>query len=158
MTALKILVLSDSHRTMRYMIQAVEEEQPDHVIHLGDHCSDAEALSRQFQMLPVMCIRGNCDLDPTCREQILTEFGGVRILSAHGHRYGVKSGLLRYALAAKESLAEIALFGHTHQAFCEEYEGITLLNPGSCGYGRPSYGIIEIHDQRAACHIKYIQD
>ncbi|MBR3576933.1 MAG: metallophosphoesterase family protein [Clostridia bacterium] len=44
--------------------------------------------------------------------------------------------------------ADAALFGHTHQPFCERIDGVLLLNPG-CGerYGKPgSIGIIEIED------------
>lgn len=156
MTHLKLLVLSDSHRTMKYMEQAVEQEKPDYVIHLGDHTADAEELSRQYPMLPILMIRGNCDLDPAHREQVLTEYGGVRVLAVHGHRYGVKSGLLRYELAARECQADVALFGHTHQTFCQEHDGRWLLNPGSCGYGaRPSYGIVEIENGSAACCLGY---
>lgn len=154
---MKILVLSDSHGSLQHMVQAVETEKPNHVIHLGDHVRDAEDLSRQFPMLPILMIRGNCDFGSDCREQALAEFEGVRILAAHGHRYGVKSGLLRYALAARENFADVALFGHTHHAVCEEEHGIWLMNPGSCGYGcRPSYGVIEIKNGRAACRLEYV--
>ncbi len=153
---MKILVLSDSHRYMQNMVQAIEEEKPDHVIHLGDHIRDAEELSMDYPMLPVLKVRGNCDYDVMAQEEVLTEFRGFRFLICHGHRYGVKSGLLRYTLAAKEKLADVALFGHTHQRYCEEYEGTWLLNPGSCGYGsRASYGLIEISQNQITCQIKY---
>ena len=38
---MKLLVLSDSHKRMQYMYQAVEREKPDLIIHLGDHDRDA---------------------------------------------------------------------------------------------------------------------
>lgn len=156
---MKILVLSDSHRTIRNMIDAVELFQPDHIIHLGDHTSDADELSRHYPMLPVLSVRGNCDYDLASREQALAVFGKTRILAVHGHRYGVKSGLLRYVLAAKENHADVALFGHTHQAHCEKYESIWLLNPGSCGYtSRPSCGIIELAGDTVSCRIAYLDE
>ncbi len=152
---MKILVLSDSHRYLDHMQTAIEQENPTHVIHLGDHVRDAEELSRRFPMLPVLKLRGNCDFDYDCREQALVEYDGVRILAVHGHRYGVKSGLLRYELAARESQADVALFGHTHLAYCQQYEGLWLLNPGSCGYcARPSYGIITIKNGSADCRVE----
>ena len=136
------------------MEQAVELEQPDHVIHLGDHVRDAEELGQRYAQLPVLMVRGNCDYDFSCRESAVVDFNGVRIMAVHGHRYGVKSGLLRLALAAKENNVDVALFGHTHCAYCEDYDGIRLLNPGSCGYGgKPSYGIVEIENGRISCRL-----
>ena len=129
------------------MVEAIEHEHPDEVIHLGDHTADAEELGHQYSLLPILIVRGNCDWDFTHQEQILTEYDHVRVLAAHGHRYGVKSGLLRYELAAKECQADLALFGHTHQPYCEQFGGLWMLNPGSCGYAaKPSYGIVEIEN------------
>ena len=42
---MKILVFSDSHRYTGGMIQAIEEQQPDLVVHLGDLQRDAEELA-----------------------------------------------------------------------------------------------------------------
>ena len=58
---MKILVFSDSHRFLSGMVQAIEEEKPDQVIHLGDLMSDAEELSWRFQTLPICMVPGNCD-------------------------------------------------------------------------------------------------
>lgn len=158
MTDMKILVLSDSHHTLSYMQEAVDREQPNQVIHLGDHIRDAEELQRLYPMLPILSIRGNCDHDFASRELVVTEFEGFRFMIAHGHRYGVKNSLLTYVFAAKEAQADVALFGHTHQALCEEYNGLRLLNPGSCGYGaRPSYGIIEIKNGSMNCRVEYFE-
>lgn len=156
MCTMKILVLSDSHRTLKYMQSAVEQEQPDQVIHLGDHSSDAEKLERLYPTLPILSVRGNCDHSFTGREEVLTEFRGVRFLICHGHRYGVKNGLLSYELAARQALAQVALFGHTHRGYCEEYNGLWLLNPGTCGsVSNPSYGLIEIQNDKVQCSLHY---
>ena len=157
MTDVKILVLSDSHRTMTYMEQAIELEKPDYVIHLGDHVRDAEDLRQLYWKLPILSVRGNCDFSSDTKEEVLTEYGDFRFLVAHGHRYGVKSGLLRYAMAAIEKQADVALFGHTHLPYCEQYHGIWMLNPGSCGSGsRPSYGMIEIESKQISCRLAFI--
>lgn len=153
---MKILVLSDSHHTMKYMELAIEQEHPDHVIHLGDHNRDAEELERLYPRLPILSISGNCDYDFSGRDTVITEFHGFRFLATHGHRYGVKSSLLRLELAAKEAAADVALFGHTHCGICEEYNGLWLLNPGSCSAaGRTSYGIIEIINSKLTCRLVY---
>jgi len=156
---MKILVLSDSHGTIRYMSDAISHEQPDYVIHLGDHARDAEQLRLAFPMLPIAGVRGNCDSGEfDVLEQKMAEYGGVRVLMAHGHRYGVKMGLLRYYMTARENQVDVALFGHTHQATCMEKDGVWLLNPGSCGYGRPSYGIVEIQNGKVSCSVKYLSE
>ena len=53
---MKILVFSDSHRFLSGMVQAIEEEKPDQVIHLGDLMGDAEELSWRFQTLPILSL------------------------------------------------------------------------------------------------------
>lgn len=138
------------------MQEAIDREHPDHVIHLGDHTRDAEELQRLYPMLPVLSVRGNCDHDMSCRELAVTEIGGFRFFAAHGHRYGVKQGLLAFELAAREASADVALFGHTHHGVCEEYNGLWLMNPGSCGSSaRPSYGIVEIKNGSLSCRLVY---
>ena len=158
MTGLKILVCSDSHGNIEPILHVIEREAPDHVIHLGDHMRDADEIRRRFQLLPVLSVKGNCDFEPDGREQALAEFCGVRILAVHGHRYGVKSGLLRYHYAARESQVDVALFGHTHQAYCEQNDGLWLMNPGSCSGFRPSYGWLIIEKHQVSCQIKYLDD
>lgn len=150
---MKILVLSDSHGCTEYMEQAVRWEKPDCVIHLGDHAADAEQLQRLHPMMPMIRVRGNCDFsDFDEHESREAVYDGVRILAVHGHRYGVKSGLLRLFMAAKEKTVHVALFGHTHCAYCEKKDGIWLMNPGACGgFGRRSYGIVEIAGGSAQC-------
>ena len=103
---MKLLILSDSHGEQEFMQLAVRRERPDAVIHLGDHCADADRLAEEFCGLPVLSVRGNCDLwGPPRAETLLRTFEGVRIFGTHGHRYGVKQGLLRFSLAAQEQQA-----------------------------------------------------
>ena len=150
---MKLLILSDSHGSCDGMHRAIAAERPTHVIHLGDHASDAVDLGRSFPMLPIVGVKGNCDYgDPTPDER-LVDFDGVRVMMAHGHRYGVKSGLLRYEMAAREKNADVALFGHTHCAYCEEYNGLWLVNPGSCAGGRPTCAVVEIEAGNATCRL-----
>lgn len=151
---MKILVLSDSHREETNMRTAVELEKPDAVIHLGDHASDAETLERAYPYLPVCKVRGNCDRDACdVPEEVVLTWQGVKILATHGHRYHVKSGLLTLSYAAIQAGVQVALFGHTHVPYCEESEGLWLLNPGACGRLFPSYGIIEINNGTVQCRV-----
>lgn len=152
---MKILVLSDSHGTAEYMHSAVKKERPDAIIHLGDHAADADALDREFPLLPLCRVKGNCDFyEERYPTERCIEWEGVKIFATHGHRYGVKGGLLRFQYAAMEKDAQVALFGHTHMPYCENMGELWLLNPGACGGRAPSYGIIEIEDGSVRCCVK----
>lgn len=152
---MKILVLSDSHCETEWMRMAAEKERPGAIVHLGDHASDADVLAEQFWQTPLCRVRGNCDYYET---RYPTEhcicWEGVRIFLTHGHTLGVKNGLLRLQYAALEKQAQVALFGHTHIPFCEERNGLWLLNPGACGGRAPSYGIVECANGSVRCCVK----
>lgn len=149
---LKILVLSDSHRAIGAMYDAAMLEQPDAIFHLGDHVRDAEELSYALDNMDFYQVRGNCDFGAQAPETIFTELAGVRVFLTHGHLYGVKSGLGNLKCEAKRLGAQVALFGHTHRAFCEEDDGVWYLNPGAAGSG--SYGVLELENGRARCTLK----
>ena len=145
---MKILIFSDSHGDLSYMCKAVKKEKPDYVFHLGDHDRDAAALQQEFQTLPVAAVCGNCDgwgsETPKVR---LVSLSGVRMFLCHGHTYGVKGSLLRASYAAREMQADILFFGHTHEPHHEkDLTGLTLFNPGSCGYGDPTCGVLILDD------------
>ena len=105
---LKILVLSDSHRAIGAMYDAAILEDPDAIMHLGDHVSDAEELSYALDLIDFYMVRGNCDFGAQAPETILTELGGVRLFLTHGHLFGVKSGMSRLKLEADRVGADIA--------------------------------------------------
>ena len=154
---MKLLILSDSHRHMEAMRIAMRDEQPDVVIHLGDHDADAAQLRGEFPNTPVYSLSGNCDrLCPIGTGTLSYGFGGVRIFAAHGHQYNVKSGFFRFYMAAKEKNARVALFGHTHAPYCEEYDGIWLLNPGACGCYGATCGVVQIDGDVVSCEIRPI--
>lgn len=142
------------------MRQVILREQPDTVIHLGDHDYDAELIGREFPQLPLIRVRGNCDGWSDTPLTLTIVLGGVRFFLCHGHTYGVKGGLLRAVYAAKENKADILCFGHTHEPLLDETDEETiLLNPGSCGYGwRPSYAVLTIDGGRIVPEIRYITE
>ncbi len=141
---MKLLVLSDSHKTMDYMIQAVEAERPDRIIHLGDHSTDAGRLAERYPAIPLWCVSGNCDYE-TSPLYMIEQIEGVRLYMTHGHTLNVKYGLLRAELTAREQGANVLLFGHTHQSFCDWHDGLWMVNPGTCsGRGSVTYAILEL--------------
>ena len=108
---MKLLVLSDTHRSLGFAYDAIEKERPDAVLHLGDHLTDAEELSFACQEPDFYYVPGNCDYAPTVPQSLTLEFDDVRVFMTHGHIYGVKRDLTALAGAAKDAGAQLALFG-----------------------------------------------
>lgn len=153
---MKILVFSDSHDTITYMLTAVEAEKPDMVLHLGDHDSDIEDIALLHPDMPIRTVRGNCDRGSQGLDIDEFVIYSKRILMTHGHLYGVKTGLGRLREFAGNKGAHIVLFGHTHYPLCETWiDGITYLNPGSVGAGK-SYAVIELNETAITSEIKAI--
>ena len=147
---MKILVFSDSHRSLSGMYAAIDLHKPEQVIHLGDMMDDAEEVARHYPKLPFCLVPGNCDgwlTTVPVKKQIT--LAGKSILLSHGHRWGVKSGYDTAICDARAVGADILLFGHTHVPLCQQLEdGLWMMNPGPA---RSSYGLIEIEDGQIFC-------
>lgn len=155
---MKILVLSDSHAALYFMRQCVEMVKPQAIIHLGDYFSDGQTLAEENPTTAFYAVPGNCDRSRIwCREPEtrLEIIGGVRFMLTHGHLHHVKMTLSPLLADAKTMKAQAVLFGHTHEAYCnQEEDGLWVLNPGSCGYGGGSAGVIEVIDGKIiSCQI-----
>lgn len=135
-----VVVLSDTHG-FRRGIDELEQifAESDYIVHLGDTSSDGSYIRTKFPDKTVV-INGNCDIPSFGEDEKVLEIEGVKIFLCHGHRYSVKSTLLRLAARAKELGCSLALYGHTHSAREDEIDGVTLINPGSgTRYGQRSY-------------------
>lgn len=141
---MKLLIVSDSHGSAAGMLRAVEKEQPDVLIHLGDGWRDVERVREQYPALPIEQVPGNCDIGRWESAERLCFFGEHAVFLCHGHTLGVKQSLLRASSAAKERGAEVLLFGHTHQPLLDFHNGLWLMNPGSIGAYRPTYGVLTL--------------
>lgn len=148
---MKILVFSDSHRSLAGMYDTIETHRPDQVIHLGDLQRDAEEVSRAYPKLPVCMVPGNCDgwTAEALKKQIT--LAGARLLLSHGHLWGVKRSYDAAVADARASGADILLFGHTHRPVCQRLEdGLWMLNPGP---SRTSYGLILLENGGVQCSV-----
>ena len=147
---MKILVLSDSHSAMSFMRRSIDAVKPQLLIHLGDYFDDAETIQEEYSHIPMYHVPGNCDryrCPPGVPEILILPAGGCRLYMTHGHRHNVKltRGLL--LKDARAAGAAAALYGHTHEAECTlEEDGLWVLNPGSCGYGGGSVGLMEVEN------------
>ncbi len=149
---MRILVLSDSHSGLSFMRRCVDAVRPDHILHLGDYMDDGQTLAEEYPHLPIYQVPGNCDrfrcLQPS-PEILKPMIGGVKFYMTHGHLHQVKYTYGRLVADARQAGAACALFGHTHESYCEHLEdGLWLLNPGACGSLGGSCGLIEIKDER----------
>ena len=93
-------------------------------------------------------VTGNCDYDPGYKKEQVVSIGDDVIYMTHGHLSNVRFGLTMLSLQAQEAGANIALFGHIHQAVAELDKNILFVNPGSISQPRgpvriPSYAIID---------------
>ena len=155
---MKILVLSDSHSALRFMQQCIDCVKPDHVIHLGDHYDDGQAMAEKYPHIRFHQVPGNCDrfrCPPGAPEMMCYDIGGVRCFMTHGHHHGVKSGDSRLIAAAEEYGSAVALYGHTHSPVCfQTQSGMWVMNPGTCGSFGGSVGLVEIDGEKnISCRI-----
>ncbi len=143
----KILVMSDTHSHLTNMKKALKKfADVDCIIHLGDYAKDTHYL-RSLTEKKVYSVKGNCDIYCTARQEMLIRTSGVKILALHGHKQGVKQGLLGLGLYARSKGADIVLFGHTHMPAEEPFGDMILYNPGSLGEPReraPTVGVMTV--------------
>ena len=154
---MKVAVFSDTHSNNELMLEAVRRCRPDAAIHLGDHDRDSVELRHEFPELPVYSVCGNCDLMPLAPEKDVIQLGPVKAFITHGHLYNVNYGRVdSLVYAAQEAGAQLAMFGHTHQAYYEQIGSVQVLNPGTAGRGRElTWALVEIFDNGAfACEIR----
>ena len=155
---MRVGVFSDSHGDHEALDELLERMGAlDAVCFLGDVARDAEHLRERLAAMPnqpvLYAVRGNNDYYSTCTLpwELLIELGGVRIYMTHGHQL---VSLMNLAYKAQECGAQVALFGHTHQALCEIAQGVLLLNPGSAGNfcrgGRARASVLEINEGRCS--------
>jgi len=144
---MKILVLSDSHSSLYFMREAIRRVRPHAVIHLGDYYEDAQAMMEDHPQIPFYMVPGNCDrwrCSDLLPQILCYSVCGVKLYMTHGHLHGVKMTLRRLLADANKEGAQAVLYGHTHAAQChQESNGMWVLNPGSCGHGGGSVGLIE---------------
>ncbi len=145
-----LIVLSDSHGdvgAIRRVLQA--EKTISAVLYLGDGLRDVEEVMPEYKALRFYTVGGNCDFHAFAPREALAPFDKVVVYYTHGHIHGVKYDLDTFGQAAKVRGASLALFGHTHKPLCEQKDGVTLFNPGSCGRcytGDNTYGVITLED------------
>ena len=151
---MNILVFSDTHGDIEYMRDIISSKrmETDLVIHLGDNLKDANEVMSDFPTIAFLGVLGNCDF---ASMHVGAKYDGTfkadtkKIFYTHGHEYLVSN--------AKFNGCNVALYGHTHVAFCEEINGVMVINPGSLTNprdgSRGTYASIAIDGDKMNCKI-----
>ncbi|HEX30613.1 TPA: metallophosphoesterase [Candidatus Poribacteria bacterium] len=150
---MRIGVISDTHIPKR--AQSLPDDlvdvlrKLDFIIHAGDF-ETMEALREIERINRLVAVHGNMD-SPDVRRQLPNR----RVLNVEHVRIGIIHGWgdphtlpERVMEQFKDDDVRCIIFGHSHQAMCEERKGILLFNPGSptdtiFAHFR-SYGILEV--------------
>ena len=122
---MKVLVISDIHGSGYYadkIREIVERENPEKIILLGDlyYHGPRNDLSQEYNPMKVaetlnsmkdrlLVVRGNCDAEV---DEMISEY-----------KYNIEN--IPY------DDFDIMIYGHIHQGFIEEKEGLIFANPGS---------------------------
>ena len=133
---MKVLVVSDTHGRDESLEMAVALEQPfDYLIHCGD-VEGREFFIEALAECPCTIVAGNNDFFSRLPREDEFYIGNKKAFITHGHKYSVSMTKEQILEEGKVRGADIVMFGHTHQPYFEQKDGITLLNPGSLSYPR----------------------
>ena len=131
---MKIGVISDTHGWLEPRIKDLFAGV-GHILHAGD-IGDAYIAFELEQIAPVTVVRGNTDLGLSFKETEVVGLAGRKFLLHHiVNPHAPADPLKRRLLRVKP---DVAVFGHTHQAFDETLGGIRYFNPGYAG--QPKFG------------------
>lgn len=148
---MKILLISDSHYSGRYIAKAFNAEKPDVIIFLGDGLSGFLEF-RDYELpatVDTYVVLGNCDYEyegEFLTSQVVS-LSGVRFFICHGHTLGVRRGIGDLCNNACLNDCAYALYGHTHVKNVAESFGVTAVNPGALEKGE--YAVIEVKGGKA---------
>ena len=161
---MKYMIASDIHGSAWYcrkMMEALEKEQADRLILLGDllYHGPRNDLPKEYAPKEVIRmlnkeknriynVRGNCDAEvdqmvlefPVLADYGWMEIDGKKFYMSHGHIYN------EHNLPPLKP-GDIFMHGHTHVLRAEKVGDITILNPGSVSIPKegnpPTYAILE---------------
>ncbi len=142
----KFLVFSDSHNYTNGMDKAIETHKDiTHIIHLGDMADDVFYLNSVYgKTHAIKSVCGNNDFLRNDSYFHIVQAEEHRIYITHGHREHVKMSLYELKSKAISSNCDICLFGHTHKQFYDFSDGLHILNPGSIGYFKEQYAVLDV--------------
>lgn len=156
---MKIFVISDTHgKTQRAKEVYARLKGIDLIVHLGDFQKDAKELGKELGT-DVISVKGNTDGSSSSKDYKILETSYGKVLLVHGHREEVKFSLQNLLYRTQELGCKAAFFGHTHEPFYGEIDGVYLVNPGSLSFpkeeSKASYAIVTINKDEFNAAIVY---
>ncbi|MBR6626718.1 MAG: metallophosphoesterase [Lachnospiraceae bacterium] len=145
---MKVLIVSDTHRSNKNYYQVLEMHRPDMVIHCGDSEGSEYALTAAAEC-PVHIVGGNNDYFAELPRELEFSIDKYKVWVTHGHSYYVSMGNEGIKREAISRGKDIVIYGHTHKPVIDRDKRVIALNPGSLSYPRqdnhrPSYIIMEM--------------
>ncbi|HEX8493627.1 MAG TPA: metallophosphoesterase family protein [Pyrinomonadaceae bacterium] len=155
LTAVRIGVISDTHGRLDKEVLSLFAGV-SRIIHAGD-IGNEDLIWELERIAPVIAVRGNIDADTMC-------FPNERMAVIEGRTFYVRH---QFATVEKMSAAQqrvieqrmpdVVVFGHSHQAYAEEWRGTLFFNPGSAGPKRfnlpRSVGLLELQAEQITSRI-----
>ena len=161
---MKYLLLSDTHGELNKTNEIIKKyPNLDGYFHLGDVGFSLVYLEKFYT------VKGNHDGNHHLPSQLKMTLGERNVLCIHGNRFDdeiVKEVMAlwdegsvdieyeceqrlyeKLSAYAKQEGCDTVFFGHSHKQCFTEYNGVTLINPGSVGFGinGSGYAIVEIN-------------
>ena len=150
---MKLMIASDIHGSAFYceqLIEAYKREGADKLLLLGDilYHGPRNELTQEYKPMEVAkilnslkeklnVIKGNCDseVDQTIsefdfKENVEININGYNVFLTHGHKYNMDR------LPPLGIKMDIMMYGHFHEGFIIEENGIIFANPGSISLPR----------------------
>jgi len=132
---MKIGVISDTHGFLDPKVAQLFKGV-DHIFHAGDIGNSFIPFELE-QIAPVTAVIGNSDPPLPFKETEVIQLAERKFLVHHIVNHPRDLGdPLRQRVAREKP--DVIIFGHTHQPFCQMYDGILFFNPGYAG--QPRFG------------------
>lgn len=147
---MKIVATSDSHSEDLPQVFLDAVKVADLVVHVGDFCR-IDTYEQLKSLKDIRAVYGNMDsleLRKVLPKKAVFKCGEVTIGLFHGEG-GPNEVLAKVKAAFEKDKVDVVIFGHSHQAFKEEIDGVLYINPGSLTDNIRaefhSYGLLEIN-------------
>lgn len=156
---MELLLFSDNHRDRESVKELIRKHpNADRIISLGD----SEMKEYELTELNVFGVKGNYPFEPNFPKELTFVFEDTKVYLTHGHHFSVKMGLSRLLQYGIYNDINVICFGHTHQPFLQEVQGVLLLNPGSLSknkfHNNASYAILTIEPNSIKAVIKTLNN
>jgi hypothetical protein len=162
----KIMVISDTHEdaiATKWVLDYLEENDINKIIHLGDYYSDALIIEEHgYELIKVP---GTWDhlyyQNPSVNNRKFVDIAGWKLFLSHTpeSHYNDLPDDLKPETIIFTGKADIFLYGHTHLAEVKHKNGMIFVNPGHMSNdeerGCPlTYAILEIDEEWLTVSIK----